>query len=197
MSPEVRPRRTLPDAISLARLRGKVQVTGNRREALYHFTIVTAGLVAFVRARFAERILATSAQVAAEFRDDIARLRAVAEAAGISRELWLRSRHGTWRFFRIIANGLVEISRDGQALPDDGAGPAAWWDAYPPVRIFAGIFVGTCEIPPFGRDLFRIFLQQPLNLIFLSRIFPGYFFPGEWASSFRSGFLLEYISRSR
>ncbi len=126
MTAEARPRRTIPDALSLARLRGKVQVNGTRREALYHFAIVAAGLVAFVRARFAEQILATPEEFALEFRDDITRLRAVVEAATNSRELWLRSRHGTWRFFRIIADRLVEIGRDGQVLPGDDARPAAW-----------------------------------------------------------------------
>jgi hypothetical protein len=125
MNPESRPRRTIPGALSLARLRGIVQVTGNRREVLYHFTIVAAGLVAFVRARFAERILATPEELAAEFRDDITRLRSIVEAVATSRELWLRSRHGTWRFFRIVADRLVEISRDGLIIFGNNGGHAS------------------------------------------------------------------------
>lgn len=126
MSRAPRPRKAIPEAISLARLRGKVQVNGSRREALYHFTIIAAGLVAFVRARFAERITAPADELAAEFQDDIARLRAVVQAAEISRELWLRSRHGTWRFFRIVAEGLVEINREGMVLPDNDSRAVAW-----------------------------------------------------------------------
>jgi hypothetical protein len=122
MSRAPRPRRAIPEAISLARLRGKVQITGNRREVLYHFTIVAAGMVAFVRARFAARILATPSDIAAEFQNDISRLRAVVQAAAISRELWLRSRHGTWRFFRVTVEGLVEINREGQVFSGEGCG---------------------------------------------------------------------------
>jgi hypothetical protein len=128
MSRAARPRRALPDAISLARLRGQVQVTHRSREALFHFAIIAAGIVAFVRVRYAAQILATVPEIAAEFRTDISRLRAIVQATGISRELWLRSRHGTWRFFRVTADGLVEIGRDGQVCPDTGdaaTGPVA------------------------------------------------------------------------
>jgi hypothetical protein len=125
MSPKPRPRRALPDAISLARLRGKVELNYKNRESLYDFTIILAGMVAFVRVRYAAQILATPADLAAEFREDILRLRAIVQDAAISRELWLRSRHGTWRFFRVTADGLVEIGRDGQVLPDNKGGAAA------------------------------------------------------------------------
>jgi hypothetical protein len=128
MSPAPRPRKTLPDAISLACLRGQVQLARHTREALYHFTIVALGIVAFVRVRYAEQILGTVPEIAAAFREDIARLRAIVQATAISRELWLRSRHGTWRFFRVTADGLVEISRDGNVCPgpgNPGNGPVA------------------------------------------------------------------------
>jgi hypothetical protein len=117
MSPVPRPRKTLPDAISLARLRGQVQLARYTREALFHFTINALGIVAFVRVRYTEQILLTIPEIVAEFHSDISRLRAIVQATAISRELWLRSRHGTWRFFRVTADGLVEIGRDGNVCP--------------------------------------------------------------------------------
>jgi hypothetical protein len=108
-----RPRRALPEGITLARLRGKVEVTRDNRAALYHFAIIATGMVAFVRVRYAEQILALPAEILAEFRGDISRLRVIVQNAAISPELWLRSRHGTWRFFRVTAEGLIEISRAG------------------------------------------------------------------------------------
>jgi len=125
MNKTSRPRRTLPEGISLARLRGKVELTRHTREALYHLTIVAAGMVAFVRVRFAAQILATLPEIEAEFKKDLVRLRAIVQDAAISRELWLRSRYGTWRFFRITETGLVEIDRNGQVFfeagdPDSG-----------------------------------------------------------------------------
>jgi hypothetical protein len=126
MTGKRRPRRVLPEAISLARLRGKVEITRDKREALFHFTIIAAAMVAFVRVRYAEQILAMPAGILAEFQDDISRLRVIVQNAAISRELWLRSRHGTWRFFRVTAEGLIEIGRDGQTFPaqkDPATGP--------------------------------------------------------------------------
>jgi hypothetical protein len=125
MTKTPRPRRTLPEGISLARLRGKVEITLHNREALYHLTIVAAGMIAFVRVRFAPQILATLTEIEAEFKKDIVRLRAIVQGAAISRELWLRSRHGTWRFFRVTADGLVEIDRNGQVYPGGAPGPLA------------------------------------------------------------------------
>jgi hypothetical protein len=126
MNLELRPRRALPDAIAIARQRGKVQVAVRGPESLYHFTIVTATTGAFVRVRFTPRILASPADIAAEFREEVLRLRAIIRDAAISRELWLRSKHGTFRFFRVTAEGIVEIDRFGRDLSDDGgagAGP--------------------------------------------------------------------------
>ncbi len=43
-------------------------------------------------------------------------LRIIARDAAITAELWLRSKHGTWRFFLVTPNSLVEIDRDGKRL---------------------------------------------------------------------------------
>lgn len=118
-----RPHRALPDAIAIARQRGKVQVAVRGPEARYHFTIDSTSTGAFVRVRFTPRILATPADIAYFFRDEVLRLRAIMRDVALTRELWLRSKHGTWRFFRVTADGIVEIDRLGQEIPDkDGAG---------------------------------------------------------------------------
>jgi hypothetical protein len=113
-----RPHRALTDAIVIARLRGKVQAAVRGPEARYHFTIDSTTSGAFVRVRFTPRILATPADIAYFFRDEILRLRAIMRDVALTRELWLRSKHGTWRFFRVMAEGLVEIDRFGQEIPD-------------------------------------------------------------------------------
>lgn len=109
--------RTLSDAIPIAHVRGHVQMTATGPEQLYDFTIASSFPVAFVTAKYAPRIFATLAEIVAEFQEAIARLRSVTQDAAISRELWLRSKHGTWRFFRIMADHLVELGRDGKPLP--------------------------------------------------------------------------------
>jgi hypothetical protein len=87
---------------------------------LFDFTIARTKPVAFVTAKFAEHILAVLAEIAWDYDEDIRRLRSITQDAAISCELWLRSRYGTWRFFRVTADALVEIGRDGQLLGGKG-----------------------------------------------------------------------------
>jgi hypothetical protein len=120
------PRRALADAIPLAEKRGTVQHIPDGPEKLCDFVIWSAVPVAFVRVKRAERILASLPAIAQEFHEPITGLRLVASSVTISRELWPRSRHGTWRFFRVTGDGIIELGRDGEPLRDSGpAGPAA------------------------------------------------------------------------
>lgn len=120
MSRGPRSYRALDDGCRIAQLWGTVQVAEYGPESRYDFTITETLPIAFVRVRYAERLLATLNEIAAVFRDDILRLRPIANVASISRELWLRSKHGTWRFFCVTADGIVEIDRHGQVLADKG-----------------------------------------------------------------------------
>ena len=111
------PKRALAAAIPLAEKRGKIQIVRQGPEALYDFGIVSVIPIAFVSVKRAEHILASVVEIARDFHDAILRLRLVASSAAISRELWLRSKHGTWRFFLVTASGLVELDREGKPLP--------------------------------------------------------------------------------
>jgi len=105
----------------VAEVRGKVQMVENGPERLYDFTIVCAVPVAFVCVKYAGRILVQPAEIAAEFQEEIQKLRSITHDTAISRELWLCSKHNTLRFFRIIADGLVELGRDGKPLVETGS----------------------------------------------------------------------------
>jgi hypothetical protein len=108
--------RALAEAFPIARQRGTIQVAGRGPENLYDFTIVSIIPVAFVRVSYCTRIHAPVAELMVEFQDELLQLRMVTRHDAISRELWLRSRHGTWRFFRLTSECLVELGRDGQPL---------------------------------------------------------------------------------
>jgi len=116
MSRGPKPRRAYRAAIPVARCRGKIQMAENGPERLYDFTIVSAIPVAFVCVKYAPRILLSLTEIAAEFHEAILELMAVTRDTAISRELWICSKHGTLRFFRIMENGLVELGRDGHPL---------------------------------------------------------------------------------
>jgi hypothetical protein len=89
-------------------------MAGNSPENLYDFAIVSTMQVAFIRVKYAARILSSPPEIAAEFREVILALQAIPYDTAISRELWLCSKHGTLRFFRILAEQLIELGLDGQ-----------------------------------------------------------------------------------
>ncbi len=116
MSRGPHPGRTLAAALPIAEIRGMVHRIRSARGSLYDIVIATAVPVAFVRVKYADRIHLTLAETEEFYREAIDGLHAIVSTENISRELWLRSRHGTWRFFRVINIGLVELSRDGTPL---------------------------------------------------------------------------------
>jgi hypothetical protein len=107
-------RRALAEAIPIAHQRGTIQMAGRGQENLYDFTIVSVIPVAFVRVSYCPRIHAPVPELAVEFHEKLIQLGMVTRHESISRELWLRSRHGKWRFFRFNGECLVELGRDGQ-----------------------------------------------------------------------------------
>lgn len=113
--------RALSEAIPIACRRGTTQAAGHAPEDLYDFTIVSAVPLAFVRVSYCARIHAPVAEFENGFRDELFRLGRIPAHSGISRELWLRSRHGTWRFFRLTGDSLVELGQDGMPLSEGNA----------------------------------------------------------------------------
>jgi len=113
-----RANQTLADAIVIAKIRGTVQMAERGPEMLYDFTITGTIPSAFVSVKYTEHILMLLAEIARECDEKIRRLRSVAQDTAVSCELWLRSRYGTWRFFRVFAEGIVEIGRDGRELKE-------------------------------------------------------------------------------
>ena len=113
--------RALSDALPIARRRGTTQLVRRAPENLYDFTIVSAIPLAFVRVSYCTRIHAPVAEFVNDFREELFMLGRIPTHTTISRELWLRSRHGTWRFFRLTADSLAELGQDGMLLSGGNA----------------------------------------------------------------------------
>ena len=114
MSRGPRPHRALAEAIPIAKARGIVQVSGLNPERVFDIAIVSKIPFACIRVMFAHQILGTAEEFAEDFRKEITELRVIPRDAAVTAELWLRSKHGTWRFFRVTATGLEEINPDGK-----------------------------------------------------------------------------------
>jgi hypothetical protein len=116
MSRGPRPHRALEEAVPIAKARGIVQMTLSGPERIFDIAIISKVPVAFARVMFAPTILATIQELTDEFKEEVAQLRLIARDTAITAELWLRSKHGTWRFFLVMPNSLVEIDREGKRI---------------------------------------------------------------------------------
>jgi hypothetical protein len=96
--------------------RGIVQLALSGPERVFDIAIISKIPVTFSRVMFAPAILATVHELADYYRKEIAQLRLIARDAAITAELWIRSKHGTWRFFLVTPSALAEIDREGKRL---------------------------------------------------------------------------------
>lgn len=116
MSRGPRPHRALTEAIPIAKARGLIQMAQSGPERIFDIAIVSKIPVTFSRVMFAPEILLSIQQLGTDFKEEISQLRIIARDAAITAELWLRSKHGTWRFFLVMPDSLVEIDREGKRL---------------------------------------------------------------------------------
>lgn len=103
-------------AVPLGFLRGRVMVFMPSVQNLGEFLIAGSGWFVLVSARPARKLHMNIAEIEAEYRDIIAGLRLVPDGGQVSCELWLYSRYGTFRHFRVHQDGLVEINAFGTPL---------------------------------------------------------------------------------
>ncbi len=111
-----RAHRALKDAIPIAKARGLIQLAMGGPERIYDLSIVSKIPIVFASIMFAPKILASIPELAEYYQTDLARLRVIARDAAVVIELWIRSRHGTWRFFQVTPSALVEVDREGKRL---------------------------------------------------------------------------------
>lgn len=105
--------RGIDDAVAIARKRGCVMRIAYGLDSTCDFLIRTVAYIVFAKIRRMDRITATLSEVGHEFRDIIEELRLFPDSKQILIELWIYSKHGTYRYFRVMENGLVEIAADG------------------------------------------------------------------------------------
>ncbi|MCK9631119.1 MAG: hypothetical protein M0R30_05695 [Methanoregula sp.] len=100
-------------ALPIATRRGHVMIFIPSLFNLGDFIIAGSGRFVIVRIRFAQKISADIRQVEAELATTIAGLRAVPRQGPVSCELWLYSRYGTLRYFKVGDTGIEEIDSLG------------------------------------------------------------------------------------
>jgi|GEM_PF-2034443 len=111
-------------AVPLGFLRGHVMVFMPSGQNLAEFLITGGGWFVLVSTRPVQKLHMSIDGIEAAFREVIAGLRLVPAGGQVSCELWLYSRYGTFRHFRVSATGLVEINAYGTPLDQLNTSPA-------------------------------------------------------------------------
>ena len=104
------------DATPIAGKRGEVWPYQPKSGSTCDFTIMSPGRVAFVCVKQIRRLRCTTVELTRKFPEIITALRLITDSPVISRELWIRSPKGVWRFFRINHELLTELGNDGAPL---------------------------------------------------------------------------------
>ena len=114
------PTEAIRQAIKNAAGRGTVMDRDLLRESWLEFILFCLGLTVFVRVRRCRSHLMSPEDCAAECKQDILHLRRVPLTGVTARELWLLSPWGTWQYFRILDDRLIEIRADGTLVLTGG-----------------------------------------------------------------------------
>jgi hypothetical protein len=116
------PRQAQKDATPIAERRGEVWPYQPKCGSPCDFTIMSPGRVAFVCVKHIRRLHCTTNELLRKFPETIMALRFIASSPTISRELWICSPKGVWRFFRIGDESFTELGTDGSPLTVSNAG---------------------------------------------------------------------------
>jgi hypothetical protein len=122
MSRGPRPLKAKEAALPVAERRGLVQRYQHRRGNICDFSIMSPGLVRFVCTVRLILLSSKPEDILHDYAKVIGQLRFIASSPAISRELWLHTPHGAWRFFRILDDSNIELDCHGIPLAN-GTGP--------------------------------------------------------------------------
>lgn len=115
------PDQALREAKAIALRQGKICENTKGRGLLYDFTVHFAHVTIAVCVKRTRVVLSDKEQIITSCLQEIARLRKVPASSVFVRELWVRSPVGTWQFFLVLDDDIVEIPPN--LLP--GTGPKA------------------------------------------------------------------------
>ena len=100
--------RGIKGAMKVARARGPVTVFRSGTDCVFNFMIETPVRKYFVRLRYVTTLKKTIGAITDECRDIIDQLRSRAGPGPDFPELWLYNKHGSYRYFRITSDGIIE-----------------------------------------------------------------------------------------
>ena len=110
------PNRAIEEAREVGSQRGTVMDKLYAGEDLVDFTIFCAYVVVFVKVKRSRSNIRDLRDLTAQYRREILRLRKIPQTVVAYRELWVLSPHGSWAYYRIYDEAIVEIRCDGTVI---------------------------------------------------------------------------------
>ncbi|MFA4826333.1 MAG: hypothetical protein WC593_14370 [Methanoregula sp.] len=111
------PVKAVKEAIEMAKSRGGVWEVPENAGLPFDIVIFSGFCTWFVKVRRTRSNVTEPPEIRQLCSATIRELRTLPESAASARELWTLSPHGTWQFFRITAEAVAEVRRDGSLLP--------------------------------------------------------------------------------
>jgi hypothetical protein len=102
--------------VIIAQRRGTVRRFVREPGDLCDLIILGADRVVIVRIRRTRRLHCTLQEIGQQFRESVSGLRGIASAGMMTKELWVCSYNGSWRFFRVTDDTLAELGCDGSPI---------------------------------------------------------------------------------
>ena len=112
-----RPVNALIEAVEIANRRGSVEQVTGKRDRAFDFIIIEPYRNVFVKVKRSHTSFTYLLEILHRYEREIASLHRVALTNATAREFWVRSPKGTWQFFLVRHDSVMEIRADGVYIP--------------------------------------------------------------------------------
>jgi len=112
-----RPLNALDEAVEIAGRRGDVERVCGRRTMAFDFIIIEEFRVVFVKVKRSQTSFTYPFDVLCKYQRELACLHRVSLTWATAREFWCRAPDGTWQFFLVRHDSIVEVRADGMFIP--------------------------------------------------------------------------------
>ena len=107
------PRQATGEAFVIAQKRGAVIDISGVKNPLADLVIFCSCSTTFVRVKRTRAHISSMPDITAKFEHEILLLTTIPLTNVLFRELWVRSPRGSWQYFRILDEGIMEIRSNG------------------------------------------------------------------------------------
>lgn len=114
-----RPINAIDEAVEIAARRGSVEQVTGKRACAFDLIIIGPDRNVFVKVRRSRAPFTYIQEVMNSYQREISSLHQVPLTSGTAREFWVRSPKGTWQFFLIKQDSVLEIRADGLYIPPE------------------------------------------------------------------------------